>query len=137
MRASGYNVKLTIPYADIDMTHYSFGLFEYNGGARCAPIPRVPLIFEYSDGSIYGCEAIKGAVTRKEYAYVHFQKRKIVCDISPCKHFLLVPNRICEHQVVTPELILKNSKDSFTYYIKQHYKRICNAIRIRIKRRSL
>lgn len=133
MREAGFKVKVAIPYADIDFQHYSFGLHQYISGNRSQSLPRYPLIFEYNDGEVIGLELRGNKIVETEYAYVHFQKRNIrLCAEMGVKRFLLVPNKICEYEPITSELIYRYGKDSMSYTMKNCWKRIKNAIKTRI-----
>lgn len=131
LKTQGFQIKETIPYADIDPQHYSFGLYRYFSGSRATALPRKPLIFEYCRGRMFAWELDGNELKKTEYAYVHFQKRKVAVETED-DEFLLVPNKICRHQQVNREIILQNSQDSVSYTIQNKIKRIQNAWRVRV-----
>lgn len=134
LRQNGCKLKTTIPYADIDAQHYSFGLYQYKEGNRAWPLPRKPLVFEYNNGHIFGWEVDKAIVRKKEYAYVHFQKRNIFVTTNSSERYILVPNQIKDYETPTVEMIEKYSKDSVAYTIQNMWKRVKNAWRVRFMR---
>ena len=134
LRQDGLQVKTVIPYADIDPQHYSFGLYQYKEGNRAQPLARTPLIFEYNNGHVFGWAIERTGICSKEYAYVHFQKRKITVTTKSSERYILVPNQIKDYEIPTEAVIKKYSKDSIPYTIKNMWKRVNNAWRVRFMR---
>lgn len=66
-------------------------------------------IFAYEEGKIYAYELVNQKIEKKEYAYVHLQKRKIINNVDKgSKKFLILPHEYAKYQEVTVELIEKN-----------------------------
>lgn len=62
-----------------------------------------PAIIEYDNGHIYALRKIDGQIKRKEYMYVHFQKRDLqvcVTDNSK-KKYIITYNKFMDYQTVT------------------------------------
>ena len=86
-------------------------------------------IFEWKDGKLLSKNIRKGQIQEKEYAYVHFQKRKIninVNEVNKCNHFILVPNEFIEikKEITINELkkYLKRNRIVYDVYFKLKYK---------------
>jgi len=131
LSAQGRRIRQTIPYADIDAQYFSFGRTIYEKGSKCSFLPRRPLIIEGANGEIYGTELVDGHCVRTEYAYVHFQKRKLQIDTEPGRDFLLVPNRLIPYETVTPQLLCLYGKDDVRYTFRHKCERIKHAWKVR------
>lgn len=132
MKNAGMHVSNTIPYADIGADHFNFHLHEYRQGNRTSVCKYNPTIFRYDGGRLFQCSVINGNAIEKEIAYVHFQKRRVICNSSDCNNYLLVPNRVIESKCAEKSLILKCSKDNYVYFFKHFGMRIKRALKSRL-----
>ncbi|PWJ14694.1 DUF6625 family protein [Ruminococcus flavefaciens] len=74
-------------------------------------------IFAFENGKVYSYD-LDNKITKKEYAYVHLQKRKMSNNvINVGDKFLILPCQYCEYQDVTKELII-NSQDKHLIPLK-------------------
>ena len=80
-------------------------------------------IFTYEHGNLYGWKIIKGAVRKKEYAYLHFQKRKMTDHRSGDQNMYIIgPHGFYNYQDVNVELFEQfhgNDKD-FEWFKRKH-----------------
>ncbi len=84
-------------------------------------------IFEYkvddNIGRLYGYYKIKNGVKRKEFMYIHLQKRKVEVDYRNKDSFLIIPNKIINNNI--------NKID------KKQFNRLCKRITILRKKYML
>ena len=75
-------------------------------------------IFAYENGKIYAYELVNQDIIKKEYAYIHLQKRKVTNNATKgSKKFLILPHEYAQYKEVTAELIEK-SQDKHLIPIK-------------------
>lgn len=70
-------------------------------------------IFAFEKGHIFAYELLEANICKKEYAYVHLQKRNmnnLLGNTQP-NSFLILPDKYCDYQSVTDSLII-NSQDN-------------------------
>ena len=130
---NGFKVLDSIQNADIDAEHYCFYLYKYEGKSHCVRQPFIPTIFEYNNGILNRVSVVNNEVCREEIIYVHFQKRKVEVLLTNNNTYYLVPNKIVDADELSPEYVIKNSKDRLTYLIAHRLDRIKRAIKIRLK----
>lgn len=74
-------------YADIDKEEWQLSLDKYNGYDLFPNNEN--LVFFYKKGSLYGVNE-KGK--KKEFLYIHLQKRKLINRVSKPDSFIIIPN---------------------------------------------
>lgn len=75
-------------------------------------------IFAYEDGKVYAYEVVNQEVEKREYAYIHLQKRKVINNVPKGnKMFLILPHEYTEYRKVTRELV-ESSQDKHLIPIK-------------------
>lgn len=90
-----YRLLLKNMCADIESYKTQFVLNTYNlTEKRYMPLDRRNMLFEYRDGHITQLVKQKSQLERKEYPYIHLQKRKmtIAAGIQPGSDYYIVPN---------------------------------------------
>lgn len=81
-------------YADIFPLRNDFRLSGFDENWKPYWIRKRGLIFEWNKGKLIGIFIEANKLRRKEYAYVHFQKRKMpvqIANIKSCERFLITP----------------------------------------------
>lgn len=83
-------------FADILPTKYDFTT---NWNKEC------PMFFHYESGHLYECD--KKGNNKKEFAYLHLQKRKMEIQISNYDSFYIKPNLFCNAIDANPTIVTK------------------------------
>jgi hypothetical protein len=92
-----------------------------------------PRIYEWYEGKLYCVTINSNNITKSELAYVHYQKRKMISEVTNYNHFYIVPNRfINATETITIDLIKRYSKRKIFYMKALQIKR--NNLRCKIKR---
>lgn len=93
LQSRGKSILDEIKYADVSISHYNMRYID--SLERTMHVIRPASVFSFSEGSLYANFIRNGEHIKEEYAYVHFQKRKIKCNERyVTSHFLLEPNQI-------------------------------------------
>ena len=115
---NGYELFRKISYADVGSLHFNFHLYDYCGKRKTRQKKHYPVIFEFNNGKAFQHELINGKLVKKEVAYVHLKKRKVLIDDAEVgKPYALVPNRLVTVHKIDQSFILKNSRDDYIYYL--------------------
>lgn len=117
-------------YADIFPNRYEFHLSGFDKDWKPFWDKRRGLIFEWNQGRLFGVYEDQGSIKKKEYAYVHFQKRKMQIQIgkyADCERFLITPKgfiEIDQQKEITLQMIKKFSRRRLLYkvYFQQKYR---------------
>lgn len=128
----GLQILKTLPYADIDLSHYNFHRWEYLEGKRTTKCSYVPTIYRYSEGSVFKVELKNHTIEQSEIAYVHFQKRKVIFPQTVMSQYLLVPNKIIADEPLTEEKMQVFCKDNWKYTLEKKCDRIVRAVKCRL-----
>lgn len=106
--------------ADISGISYPFKLARISDDYNSIKyFKRVPLIFSWENGRTYGYSMVNGKIHKNEYLYVHFKRRKMKIKVPlDANEYLIVPDGFAElSEVVTEEIIQKNSKNKLFYNV--------------------
>lgn len=101
-----YNYEKNV--ADISCVRDGLTLTTYNDGFFYKDL--TPRLFSFEDGHIFSYSFSSNRFEKKEYAYIHLQKRRMTnsLDKSAPNYFLIFPDKYAEYQVVTSRLIEQN-----------------------------
>lgn len=108
-----HKIKNIYPYekyvADISCAREGMVIAEFDGKNF---YPRKGIrVFSFVNGRVFSNELEKNEIVQKEYAYIHLQKRKMINEVTcDYKKFLILPNKYCNYEKITPELVI-NSQD--------------------------
>ena len=84
---------------------------------------KYPSIYSWEDGQVFGYFLQKHNIVKKEFAYVHFKRRKMDIKVSlDSKKFLIVPNAFIPFKEVDKNMIRLYGKDRLNYSIKRKTK---------------
>lgn len=107
-------------YADISGIYYAFRLAKWSADFKTLKyLKRVPLIFSWEAGHIFGYSIEKGELLKKEYLYIHFKRRKMDMNVSPkAENYLIVPHGFEPlNGDVTIDMVKKYSKSKLFYNV--------------------
>lgn len=117
-------------YADINCLYYKFKLTSFQKNSKSYKTEDKNQILLWDKGKLYSVFIEDNKILKNEYAYVHFQKRKVkveINDVENLNKMILIPNKFVEcTDEIDREYILKNSKSKIFYnmYFKQRYKNL-------------
>lgn len=83
-------------------------------------------IFYYKDGKVFRYYKKQGLLLKKEYLYIHLQKRKMSLEFKEKKNFLIISNQfICWDSEITAESYnkIKKNKLDFNWLVQYYYGR--------------
>jgi hypothetical protein len=106
-------------YDDISPLRYAFQLSCYDQDYKQYYKKKVPIIFEWRNGSLYEFSLKEGELIKRELGYVHFQKRKMnnLFKKKDVRQFLIVPNKFIENnKMITTRSVEDYGKDRMFYY---------------------
>lgn len=89
-------------------------------------------IFEFKDGMINGYYINNDVIEKKEYIYIHLQKRPMNKKINILNKYLIIPNEFISWKNINIEDIKKYTKREFFY--KQYFKIRFNNLKKRLER---
>lgn len=122
-------------YADLNCLKYHFTINHYDNVKGCYEVIDRPQIFAWEQGKVYCYYIDQGEVKKEEYAYVHFQKRRMTwlkADLLGKDDFWIVPNAFIKASgKPTEAMIRKYSKHKLFYdvYFKQRYKNLITKLK--------
>ena len=92
-------------------------------------------VFEFNKGKIYGYSVENEKLDKKEYAYIHFQKRKMENNCEKKDNFIILHHSFedLKDRKIDKEYILENQPSKKMYY-KRWVKFKMKAVKVRIKR---
>ena len=74
-------------------------------------------IFSFEEGKIYSWTLSQSKeIEKQEYAYIHFQKRKMICNIKNVDKFLVLPHKFINYMDIN-EKIIKDSQEKGVYLL--------------------
>lgn len=115
---------------DICYEHYCFYNYEYVGSNRVKIIDHNPSIFEYDNGKLFEIKLINDNISKREIAYAHFIKRKILIpDNLNSNRFVFVPEHLTSDYSISKEYIKDNTKDSYSRLLLLELKRAKNVLK--------
>ena len=125
-------------FADISCLYYDFRLYHYNKNLQYELEKKNNQVFLWKNGCLFSKKIINGKIYSKEYAYVHFQKRKmanIIDNLEKCNCFLIVPNKFVQGNIegVSDIKKYKTYRIFYKVFFIQKYK----AFKYRIKNRRV
>lgn len=94
-------------------------------------------IFEYDNGilnSIYLDNTHEKSIKRREYMYIHLQRRFMQNLTSDLNKYLIIPNKFINYRDINIDFILNNSKDWILYKRYLKTKRSWNKRKSKIKK---
>lgn len=106
--------------ADISGLSYAFKLGKWSEDCNHLQyFPRIPLIFSWEKGKVFGYSVEKGQLEKKEYLYVHFKRRKMDVRISEyTNRYLIVPYGFVEFPAdLSTRTVKKFSKNKMFYKV--------------------
>lgn len=128
----GLNVLSTLPYADIDSTHYNFHQWEYKRGNRTTKCRYVPNLYHYVEGKLFKIELKDHSLVEEEIAYVHFQKRRVSFPETVMQRYLLVPNKIIADRYLSEKDMHSYCCDDLKYTMQKTSEWIWNGVKKRL-----
>ena len=78
-------------------------------------LEKTNLVFEYWKGRLNGVSIEDDKIRKKEYMYVHLQKRKMFVSLGVKDSFLIVPNKFIPHKDVDLLFLRANEKKKLFY----------------------
>ena len=105
-------------YADISPMRFSFQLSKYNENYEQYYESKIPRLFYWNQGTLLGYYIKNNKVECQEYAYIHFQKRKMsTCVQNKFERFLIVPNKFIDYPPLKSqkELLYEYSREKLLY----------------------
>lgn len=122
--------RLDACYADIFPIRNDFRLSGYDETWKPYWNRKRGLIFEWNRGKLTGIDVHEGSPRETEYAYVHFQKRKMpvkISSVKDCARFLITPQGFIElgdEDVITGKTVNRYSvwNPFYRVYFKEKYK---------------
>lgn len=106
--------------ADISGINYAFRLAEWSDDLNTIKYrPKIPLIFTYENGKVFGYSIENNEIIKKEYLYVHFKRRKMNVEIPlDSKEYLIVPDGFKNYPEIIDERVIRaNSKNKLFYKV--------------------
>lgn len=92
-------------------------------------------IFRFKDGKIFEYKIMDNRVEKKEYAYLHFQKRKMDYNINNSKDSFIILHHSFEDDLDNINIeIIKNNQPKRKIFYKKWLKYKIKAIKVRVKR---
>lgn len=88
-------------------------------------------IFEFNDGILKGYYIKENNIEKREYMYIHLQKRKMSKNFYIANKFLIIPNEFISWKNINVEDIKKYTKRKIFY--KQYFKIKFNDVKKKIK----
>lgn len=132
-KLKGYSIY---PYelysADISCARKGMAIAVLNDGKFHADVGT--RVFAYEDGKVLAYNLHSNTITKKEYAYVHLQKRKMNNNVTDNNRFLITPDQYMNYSEPTNELIAANQGSS-SYLIKR-YRMKFEGLKRRIRRKK-
>ena len=113
----GYRIgRFDQMYVDVTPISFPFKASIYNDAYEQSFAKFDPMIFEWNRGSLFECKIKHGEVSKREIAYLHFQKRKMTLKFStPKDRFFVVPNEFVLNDQLTTDFIKRSSKKKILY----------------------
>ena len=116
-------------FEGLNITSGNGGKYKTNFGKR---------VFEFNKGSIVGYNLHNAMIEKEEYAYIHFQKRKMLIDINPkyIMKFLILHHSIeNKYDYVIDKMFIEEKQPKKKFNLKLNIKLKKKAILVRIKRK--
>lgn len=88
--------------------------------------------FTFENGSVYSYEKKKKCIEKKEYSYIHFQKRKFDVNINQYNNVLFTNDTITDFREEPIKILSNNSFNSRVFFNRYKFK--IKSILIRVKR---
>lgn len=120
------NIKTYVShdFADIDCTQYNFSVLGVQYEAKKS-------LFVWDNGKLYQYYMIGDQIEKREYLYVHFQKRRMEISncLTPKRRFCMIPNRFCDIDDVDKLLSQVQVRKEYPYHTLRRRKEIKDKIR--------
>ncbi|MBO6195205.1 MAG: hypothetical protein J6O56_02520 [Bacilli bacterium] len=95
-------------------------------------------VFKFDNGKIIGYTLKNNKIVKKEYAYIHFQKRRMEINVSNyTENYMILHHSFENYQKNINNEYIKNNQPSFRRDYKKFIKLKMRAIKARIKRYSV
>lgn len=128
-------------YFDICPLYYDFRRCYYRNQKSYVEKDK-NVIFEWKEGTLTAKRINDKKIEEKEYAYVHFQKRKVdnqIENIQECKNFVFIPNKIfsIDNAIEYKDIqkYLKRKKLFYEVYFKQRLRNFTYKLKKTIRSR--
>lgn len=122
LKDKGKKILAQIKYADIKAWYSNFKFVD--SVRRVNNHLQNGAVIEYRRGKVYLHYLNNGMAEKDEFAYVHFQKRKVVVDAGLSEKFLLVPNKIIQWEPIDECFLKQYEKSETAYYLKRMWNRL-------------
>lgn len=125
----GYKTYKVKDHADIQWRKKEFTLAIENGCLMDNSL--LPQIYVWSNGKLYMYFLKDGTVRKREYSYLHLQKRHMLynADILNYDSFIIIPNTFIKYTDIVKDIIIKYSLPDKEYEYKMLNKRIKEIIK--------
>lgn len=131
---NNYSIYKEELYADISCMHYNMFLTSYDASNKKYIVKKQKQIFAFEDGKIYSYYLNRDKVGKKEFMYIHFQKREMQIKegVYGKGKYLILHDQFSKFQIPNKDLILSHYKKYYIYkpYFKNKYK----ALQFRVRR---
>lgn len=121
---SGIDIFNSEIYADISSLYNNLYRDRYSVNSNSFRILKEKQIFTYENGKIFSYLSKGNSIEKKEYAYIHLQKRDMTLKVNPFSdHYLILPHSF--EPFIKPNLELINENSNYNKlrlsYIKIKY----------------
>lgn len=104
--AKGFSMKrMDSMIYDISAGRHAFQRICYDEEFHVVSQKKVPTIIYWNKGKLYALSIMNHEIKQHEFGYVHFQKRKMECDLPfDTDRFFIIPNRFVDIESIGIEL---------------------------------
>lgn len=125
-------------YADISCMSYSFRLNSYDENYKKIKGEKLNQIFTWEDGKVYSNYLENNRIQKREYAYVHFQKREMKIQINNLEEIekcIIAPNVFLP---LITELNVKEIKDlsKDKVFYSEYFKQKLKALKLKVEKKN-
>ncbi|MDF4015986.1 hypothetical protein QSU93_00580 [Limosilactobacillus fermentum] len=136
-RFNDYKMKqLEESFADISCLNYRFKREYCKKNFRFAYTDdsKYKSIYAWENGKTFGYFLKQGKIIRKEFAYVHFKRRKMSIEVPlDSSKYLIVPNSFIPYSKVTVAMLNDFGKDKLSYTAKRKFRDIIDRLKNKIE----
>lgn len=119
--------------ADVSPLRFAFQLSKFDKNKKQYYEPYRKQVFSLENGHLFCWYLKDGEIHKKEYGYIHLQKRKMNNYTHTINKMLIVPNKFIDYREITRNIISENSrKKLYTPFFKLKLK----ALKTRLKNRK-
>jgi len=108
-RENGFTIyPLELYCADVNCLHNNMLIYKKDPSGEKRKkliVNRDHLIFSFDKGNVVGWNIEKGQMVQKEYAYVHFQKRRMSLNCDAGNTFIICPHSFEQFQIIDNDVV--------------------------------